>query len=178
MVNMSEKNACSDLSSFIDGVLEDDEKQSLLDFLEYCKTNKMPVRHSSGCLWGVYFKGKRAALIQITIKGNFRGQYIFEDTSWIVSTCYLDYGSKEIEEYAEKENIKEIIWKNTSYCKGCLKTCIGNQPPGLCKKIVGKDFNKICLGGVAFKNPDNEAMDCVKKLLEIRKHDIAEAGKK
>jgi len=170
---MSEqKKARPELSDFIEGILEGDIKQKLLEFTEYCKASKMPVRLSSGYLWGVYFKGKRVATVEITVKGNRRGQYTHEDNSWIIGICYLNYGSPDFESYAKDENLSKIIWQNIAYCKGCLKACIGNQAPGLDKKIAGKIFNKVCVSGVGFKNPDDEALDCVKKLMEFRKNSI------
>jgi len=162
-----------ELSDFIDGILEGDVKQSLLYFLEYCKTNKSLIRLSSGYLWGVYFKGKRVATIEITAKGSRRGHYTYDDNSWIIGVCYLDVTSPEFENFAVNEKLTGIIWKNVGYCKNCLKTCVGAQEPGLNKKIAGKMFNKVSICGyVKFKNPDAEALDCVKKLMELRKSNI------
>jgi hypothetical protein len=133
----------------------------------------MSIKLSSGYLWGVHFKGKRVATIEITVKGYRRGQYTYVDNSWIIGVCYLNVESPEFENFIMSENLSEIIWANVSYCKGCLKAYIGNQPPGVNKIIAGKVFNKVSVcGNIKFINPDAEALDCVKKLMEIRKCNI------
>jgi len=170
-----EKTTRPTLSDFIEGKLDGSAKQSLLDFIEYCKANKMPIRLSSGYLWGVYYKGKRVATIEITVKGVRRGQYTHKDDSWIIGVSYVNFESNEIENLIKNENLSETICANITYCKGCLKGCVGNQSQGITRKIAGKVFNKVCLSGVGFKNPDVEALDCVKKLMEIRKNHILES---
>ncbi|MHB1483106.1 MAG: hypothetical protein ACYCYI_00430 [Saccharofermentanales bacterium] len=162
-----------ELSNFIEDKLDGDIKQSLLDFIEYCKADKMAVKLSSGYMWSVHYKGKRVASIEITVKGMCRGQYTHKDNSWIIAVCYLDVESLEFENFIKSENLSEIIWENISYCKGCLKTCIGNQPPGLNKKIAGKVFDKVSVCGyIKFKNPGIEELVCIKKLMGIRKNNI------
>ena len=169
------RNARPGLPDFIEGLLAGDEKKTLLGFEEYCKANKMAVRLSSGYLWGVYFKGKRVATIQIAVKGMRRGQYMQKDNSWIVGVCYLNAESPEFEKFAAEEKLTETIWANVTHCKGCLKACIGNQPPGVEKRIAGKVFRKACVacGGVSFENPNAEALECVKKMMGMRMRDIA-----
>lgn len=162
-----------ELLSFIEDKLDGENKQSLLEFIKYCKENKMSVKLSSGYIWSIHFKAKRVASIEITVKDTRRGQYTHKDDSWIINVCYLDIESPEFDDFVECENLSETIWKNISFCKGCLKACIGNQPPGLNKKIAGKAFDKVsACGYIKFKNPDSDALTCVKKMMELRKKDI------
>jgi len=172
-LHQKQTNGRHDLSNFVEGILDGGIKQTLLDFIEYCKANKMSIRLSSGYLWGVHFKGKRVATIEITVKGMCRGQHTHEDNSWIISVCYLNVESPEFENFTKNENLSDIIWQNISYCKGCLKTCVANQAPGLDKKIAGKMFHKVSVCGyIKFKNPAAERLDCVKKLMELRRNKI------
>jgi len=168
------------LADFIEGILEGGVGQSLLDFIDYCQSKKMPIRLSSGYLWSVFFKGKRVASIEITVKGNRRGQYTHQDNSWIIHVCYLDVESLAFEEYAKTERLTEIVWANIGYCKRCLKSCVSAVEPGLDRKIAGRMFHQVGVcGDIKFKNPDSAAMDCVKKLMDLRKnHIIAESVKK
>lgn len=162
------------LSDSIEGIIDGEAKRILLDFIEYCKENRMSVRLSSGTLWGVFYKGKRVATIEITIAGTRKGQYMFKDNAWIINVCYLNVESAEFEDLVVKENLSEIIYNNVCHCKGCLKACIGNQTPGVSKKILGRVFNKVCVyvGGLSFKNPDIKTLNCVKKLMKLRKNHI------
>ena len=163
-----------ELTEFIEGVIDGDTKQILLDFIDYCKANRMSVRFSSGTRWGIYFKGKRVATIEISVAGSRRGQYTWKDNAWTINICYLNVESAEFEALAVKEDLSEIIYHNICHCMGCLKTCIGNQTPGVSKKVLGKVYKKVCVdvNGLSFKNPDLKTLDCVKKLMEIRKNDI------
>jgi hypothetical protein len=172
-------NTRADLSGFIEGKLEGAAKQTLLDFLAWCKAGKMPVRLSLGCLWGVHFKSKRVATIEITVKGARRGQYTHEDNAWLIGFYYIQYASPDFEAFAKSEKISETVWDNVAHCKESLKACYGSKPPGVERKIAGKIFNKICVGcgGVAFKNPGAETLECVKKLVEFRKKSILAEGK-
>jgi len=170
-----QKKATPGLADFIEDKLDGDVKQSLLDFIAYCKANQMPIRLSSGYLWGVFYKGKRVATIEITTKGYRRGQHVYDDDAWMVSVSYLNYNtieSPKLDQFIKEENLTETVRKNVAYCKGCLKACIGAQEPGLERKIAGEVFRKVCVCCQSFKNPDAEAMDCVKKLMEFRKNVI------
>ena len=62
------------------------------------------------------------------------------------------------------EHTKEITWNHVD-----LGTCGG----GITVKLFGKEFYPVCKGTTfRFNNPNAEALDCVKKLVELRKRDI------
>ena len=57
----------------------------------------------------------------------------------------------------------EIAWVNVNVCGDCGSGCV----PGSRQTVFGKEFDNLCAGAVlAFSNPDAEALECVKKLLE------------
>lgn len=168
------KSVRPQLPEFVEGILDDGNKQTLLDFIEYCKSNKMSIRFSSGTRWKVCFKGKRVAKIEISVAGLRRGQYTFKNNAWIIDVCYLNIESPEFESLIKSEGLTEVVYQNICHCKGCLKACIGNQVPGVDKKVLGKVFRQVCVevGGLSFENPDSAALLCVKKLMDLRKNHI------
>ena len=102
--------------------------------------------------------------------------------------CYLDTRSKkhswkvwtegdysnEHEGFPIDERTKEIAWANVMKCGNCKGVdCIGTT-----KTIFGKEFANICNADnvnmtFEFTNPDAEILECVKKLVLIRKSVIA-----
>lgn len=66
------------------------------------------------------------------------------------------------------ERTKEIVWANVDYCGHCGGNCDG----GFRKTIFGKDFEGVCNTTFRFVNPDAEAVECAKKLIGMRTHDI------
>jgi len=85
-----------------------------------------------------------------------------EDNSWHIFNHY-------IEEYSDllSENQKEIVWANIKYCDKCF-TCEGKR-----RNVLGKEFDNVCsCCRFVLANPAGEALDCAKKMVEIRINDI------
>jgi hypothetical protein len=160
-----------ELLDSIEELLEGNIKQTVLNFVEYCKTNKMSIRWGTTNKWYIYLKGKHIASISTRFKGMHNGnigtKVAVNENSSIISLLYLDAESPEFESFIKK-NLSETIWKNIKHCEGCLTTCA----PGRDKIIVGKPFKNMCLGGTWYINPDTESLDCIIKLMELRKNGI------
>ena len=67
------------------------------------------------------------------------------------------------------EHIKEFAWANIAPCGSCGGDC----SPGITSTIFGKVFENTCQSNLMFTNPDAEAVDRIKKIVDIRKNDIA-----
>jgi len=67
------------------------------------------------------------------------------------------------------EHIKEFAWSHVAPCGSCGGKC----SPGVRTKIFGKDFENTCQSNLMFTNPDAEAVDGMKKIIDIRKNDVA-----
>ena len=64
---------------------------------------------------------------------------------------------------------KEIAWQNINVCADCGCECA----PGSTKDVFGKQFDNLCAGAVlAFCNPGGETLDCLKRLLKMRKNSL------
>jgi len=64
------------------------------------------------------------------------------------------------------EPMREIAWENVDFCGNC-GGC--NRGAGTCKMIFGKEFDSVCVTLMKFDNPNVEAVECMKRLSEIRR---------
>ena len=157
------------IEKIIEETLKKDEKINALAFIAYLKENKMLFERGKGYwedkfYWAIKYNGEYVCTILI-------GNTEHSSEPWIVWSD--SSGSKWYEQFLLNENLKEIAWKNVDICGGgdiCGGYC-GN-PGGIYKKIFGKDFNNVCITVFKFDNPNNEAVECLKKLVDIRKNDI------
>jgi len=145
------------ITDMIEALPEDEKKQAILAFVEYCAANRMTVQWGATNAWYIGRKGKRAGRISIG------GNAALQDYSWYVTIADLNVFDPIHINFIENENLTELIWKNVKYCEGCLKTCA----PGTDRKILGKMFSNVCVGAIRFKNPDTETLNGIKKILEF-----------
>ena len=96
-----------------------------------------------------------------------------ESNSWIVWT-EGDY-SVEHDDFPIDEHTKEVAWANVMYCGNCNDAdCTGKT-----KLILGKEFANVCNANnvsmtFMFTNPDAETLECVRKLVLMRKNIITD----
>ena len=69
------------------------------------------------------------------------------------------------------ERMKEFAWACVNICT----TGHCDSSPGVCKTIFGKVINNVCISALAFTDPHAETLECVKKILLMRKNEIANA---
>lgn len=84
---------------------------------------------------------------------------------WIIWSD--DSGSDWFSVCALDEQLKEIAWSNVDFCGNC-----GSCGGGTHKTIFGKAFDNVCRNTFRFDNPNAETLECVKKLVKMRKDDI------
>ena len=154
------------IEDFINEVLTGDAQKNALDFAAYLRANEMLFERGKG-----YWEGKLYWLIK------YKNKYV----------CFILIGTEEkpgpgpwtiwsddsssnwFEDFPLDERIKEIAWKNVDFCGNC-GGC--RSKTGTRKTIFGKEFNNVCRTTMRFIDPDVEALECVKKMVELRKNDI------
>ena len=147
-------------------ILTGEAQKNALEFAAYLRANEMLFEKGRG-----YWEGKLYWLIK------YKEEYVCyiligaEEKPgpgpWIIWSD--DSGSNCFEDYSLDEQMKEVAWKNVDICGNC-GGC--DNPGGTRKTIFGKDFNNVCRTAMNFTNPDVETLECVKKMVEIRKNDI------
>jgi hypothetical protein len=138
-------------------VLTGDTLKNALDFIDFLDKND--IIQSGQHEWD--YNNKRICYID-TRSGR---------SSWIVWT-EGDYDT-EHEGFPINERMKEIAWANVMECGNCKDT----ECNGKAKTVFGKEFAYVCNADnvkmtFKFTNPGDETLDCVKRLVLMRKHII------
>ena len=136
----------------------DDILKNALDFAEFLRVNEMIYNGE----YEIHYKGNLACYINTPND---------KERTWGVWTVG-DY-SNEYEGFPIDERTKEIAWANVVKCGNC-EDC--NRDPGKTEVIFGKEFVNVCNGtdslAMRFVNPDAEAVECVKKMVDMRKYAV------
>jgi len=138
-------------------ILTGDVLKDALGFARFLSANEIiqADRHS------MHYNGKCVCYIDV-----------FGDTqSWTVWTA--GYYGKEFKDFPISEPTKEIARTHANKCGNCDGM---DCSPGITRIIFEKEFTNICNGAdvdMVFENPSGEDMECLKKLVEMRKTIIA-----
>lgn len=157
------------IEDVIGDVLEGDAKRNALDFAAYLRINEIQLEESEN-YWDVRFKGKSACFIWIDGSDQKPGPWTIwsdqEPGTWI---AWSDGENRNrCKDPVVDEHIKEIAWANVNFCANCGGDC----SPGRRKSVLGKEFDNVCSSAIAFTNPDMEALNCAKKMIDMRMVDI------
>ena len=154
---MSENNNESMYSKIEDSIstaLSGDTLKSALDFAGYLKANELTVNGAE-----ISYKGNAVCYMHLDGGKDYPSPW----TIWTQGDYSLEHEDMPIDEH-----MKEIAWANINVCGSCGSDC----SPGALKVIFGKEFENVCSADMAFYIPDAETLECVKKLLDMRKNDI------
>jgi len=161
-----QKAARPKIQNVIGDCLDGDALANALDFLSFLDKNKLSNAWVSTNNWIVSYKNQGVCYIKL------KGATETEPCSWIVNPKFgpEKYG----EGLMDNERFKEIVWANVGWCTHCgIGRCAGGVPITLC----GKEIKPICYHHwISFANPEGETLDCVKKIIETRKRNIADAA--
>lgn len=157
------------IEDVINDVLKGDSKKNALDFIDYLRSIEIPIEEESENYWEIKFKDECICMMWISGSADLPGPW----TIWSAQTpgTWATWGDCEYVDFPLDKHIKEIAWKHVNVCGNCgADDC--NNVGGLRKNVLGKEFYNLCNSTMAFTDPDAEALDCAKKMVEIRKSDI------
>lgn len=159
------------IEDVINDVLKGDAQQNALDFVAYLRANDIPIQESEA-YWDIQYKGKSVCFLWIDGADQAPGPWTIwsdqEPGTWI--NWPEGDGSSVHKDFALNEHTKEIVWAHVNHCASCGSDC----SPGKRKTVLGKAFDNLCGSALAFANPDAEALECAKKMVDMRKRDIVE----
>lgn len=147
------------IDEIVTGILHEERLENALDLIWFIKENKISLRWSSTNCWQLYYKSKRIGIIRMTEKAY--PMYVMEANSWLFSP-WDSYDV--IDNFANDENAKNIIWNNVRLCSNCASCGPGSE-----REVLGRLFEKTCHAWLNMVNPDKETVECIKRMLEIRK---------
>ena len=152
---------------YIGNTLIGDARINAAGFIEYLLKSELQFERGKGywadkLYWMIKYKGEYVCFVLIS-----GGKDNTELDGWVIWSD--DSGSNWFADDSSDERLKEIAWKYVDICGNC-GGC--KNPGGSRKTIFGKGFDNVCLTAMKFDNPDAETVECVKKLMELRKSDI------
>lgn len=158
-----------EIEDIITETLKGASQQNALDFVAYLREREVLIKGSAN-YWDVHYRGKNVCSIMILDSEEAPGPWTIwsdqEPGTWIAWSDGSD--QYEPEECTTDERTKEAAWANVNYCASCGGDC----SPGKHKIILGKPFDGLCSSALAFRNPDANALDCAKKMVEMRVNDL------
>jgi len=157
-----------EIEDYIGLALIESANKNALEFVVFLRANEMQFTRCKGywedkLYWAVNYNDKSVCYILISDeeKKNPHSWTIWSD----------DSGSTWFKDFLLDEQLKDIAWKNVDICGNVNGVC-GGCAGKIRKKIFGKDFDNVCGTTFRFDNPESETMECIKKLIELRKTDI------
>ena len=148
-----------------------EELESALNFVAHLRANKTNLIWAGvHNFWNAKSKGKNVCYTKLG--GSWIGRKLpgtEVDVRWEVELNLMNMSAYEDKIIAE--NMQEYIWNGFAHCRSCGNGC----PPGVDKTILGRDFTGLCNGMfytrfiISFVNPDEAALDVIKKLIEWEK---------
>ena len=141
-----------------DANLNGETLENAMNFAKFLEENDM----IAGCEHGaINYRGKCVCYMYLDGSAERPGPW----TIWTDG----DY-SCEREDIPLSDHEKDIAWANVNYCASCGGSC----SPGTRKVIFGKAFDNVCSADMAFYVPNADTLECVKKLLIMKKLKISE----
>ena len=165
--------------------LDGDLKESALAFIAYLRANKMsPAWAGFKNAWKAANKGRTICYIKL---GAGSGASNIKNNKWVVAP-FLE-NRKEYEDKIIEEGLQNLLWENVFYCVQKPKESVPlealrhyaltypcnlwNCAPGKKIRVCGKEMTNICRNGNRqyfwIHDPDESALDGIKKLLELEK---------
>ena len=128
---------------------------SALDFISFLRQHDLPPLAVGKNSWQVPYQGEILCNL-----------WLAEELDPVSVFVWPYYDGKEppegftFEEPLQRTAIAHVNYCTTGHC---------DQSPGLTQVIFGQSFEKVCTAPIAFINPDQEAIACAKRLVEMRK---------
>ena len=90
--------------------------------------------------------------------------------------CICDSPMSEHGDYPIDESVKDFARANVKKCDGCGRgkenVDCGHKERGATKMIFGKEYDNLCSSEIMFINPDTEAVEKIKKLMDLWKYKL------
>ena len=160
-------NTLAQREDAISKIFTGETQQNALNFVRYLDSLGMTAAGNE--IGGrFYYKGKKVCDIHILNIDDEFGGYPDPWTVWMGRHILL--GSENI---WVDECFKEIVWAHAHQCENCFSGrsaadgtwCRGDKRV----TIFDRDFDNLCLNPIAFTDPNAEEVECMKKLVEMKK---------
>ena len=164
------------IEDFINELLEGETRENALDFVAWLRANKFGISATSnGNSWKVTCKGKTVCRIMNMTEGWWHIENYPDDAQRQLELA------KGLEELIIRENMQDVIWTHVTArkCRRCIPDRCAKQFgadaktfTGCTKVYFGREFNNLCKYTAYFRNPDKRAVECNKKICDLKKQNI------
>ena len=155
------------IEDVIDTVLIGDAKHNALAFSQFLAANEMVFEREKGYwedkyYWGIKHHNAYVCFMLIS------NEEKTDSESWTVWSD--DSGANTYADAWLDETSKELLWRHVVVCENverCFEGCKRSR-----KTLFGKAFDNVCGTAFKFENPDLKTVECMKKMIDVRKDDI------
>lgn len=158
-MSLERKKAKPQAEEEINVLLTGERQRSALEFVSYVRSLRMTPQWTSTNSWAVSYKGKRVCYIKLVMRQDENGWYIRPAVRY----------NEELRDFCREEHLEDIMLDNVHFCVGC-----GKCKPGTTAMFFDKELKHVCSSPIDFEfhNPNVEALECAKKLVEYRRTEI------
>lgn len=145
-------------------ILKSENQKNAMKFVDFLKENKLSPQWASWNSWKVSYKTYNVCYIRAS--DGARSNYDLEAGSWHIQPFIGEYDTDTL-----SDEFKQIVWSNKKRCCGGCSVRLNT--------IFGKTYTEnACEKSIVFANPNVDAIECTKKLIQMRKKDIQEGKAK
>lgn len=157
---MSEKIAKQDIVDVVNNVLHGDTQKRALDFVAYLSDNKINAQWSATNAWKISYQSFSVCFIRLYGTAEY---YNLKENSWQITPFIGEYDASSL-----SDEFKEIVWAKKRTCQICGKCALQLD------HVFGKKYDYVCEKSIVFSNPDAKEIECIKKLIDLRRNAIKE----
>ena len=145
-------------------VLSGEVQQTALDFISYLRKNSINPAWLATNAWKITYKTFTVCFIRLHGAAE---NYGIEEGAWQVIPLIGEHETDDL-----PDDLREIVWANIKVCANCGKCALK------LKTVFGKKFDYACEKCIVFNSPEEVEIHCIKKLIELRRSQIAEGRAK
>jgi len=152
------KNAKPKIEDVANEVLSGDELKNALDFIGFLREHKLNPAWSATNAWKVSSKTFTVCFIRLHGSAEYHG---IDPGEWNIVPFIGEYDASALSN-AEKE----VAWTNKRTCSSCGQCALKLD------SVFGKKYSYACEAAICFHNPNEIAVACAKKIIELRVNEI------
>ena len=157
------------LRSIIDNIPDENLRKVGIDFLEYLSELRSTPSWYASNSFSVSYKGKRVCLIRIDINYQGADRHLYPNDRFLIHLRAPDMQMLAIYLSELPENERQLYIDKINKCGHCSQCS-----PGVTVAIGNLWLNDVCNQRMGFTNPTSEQLNIIKRLIELRRKDIAD----
>lgn len=152
------KNVKPEIEDVLGTVLPSDALKNALNLIAFLRENKLKPAWSATNVWKVTYKTYTVCFLRVYGAAEYHG---LQEGTWHVIPFIGEY-----EASALSDECKEIVWEKKRTCENC----------GICSlqlgHVFGREYDHACEKSIVFTNPDARDVECIKRLIELRRNAV------